>query len=210
MIPVAQTSFGPRVGDCFRACVASVLELPGEEVPHFFCAPVLEAGAGWWDFFLDWCWLRGVEIFVYYPENRDDGTWLHKHPGRWWERCGGCVPPSGYSILTGLSPRNYASGVMHAVVCLNGVLAHDPRTDDPRGVLSAYEWMVLRPTRPWRAAPLSAERARYYRTRNAWRRLAKGKMSLEAAALVLGCDKWHIPSAHDYARRELRAAGNHA
>ena len=42
MIPVYQTAFGgpdsPTPGDCFRACVASILELPIDEVPHFCAA----------------------------------------------------------------------------------------------------------------------------------------------------------------------------
>ncbi len=35
MVPVMQT-IGGIGGNCFQACVASVMELPLEEVPHFF------------------------------------------------------------------------------------------------------------------------------------------------------------------------------
>lgn len=35
MKPVDQTVFGDPGGDCFRACVASLLELDLDQVPHF-------------------------------------------------------------------------------------------------------------------------------------------------------------------------------
>ena len=35
MIPVNQTTFGAPGGNCFSACVASILELDIEEVPYF-------------------------------------------------------------------------------------------------------------------------------------------------------------------------------
>lgn len=36
MKPVYQTLFGSFEGNCFPACIASILEIPLEEVPHFF------------------------------------------------------------------------------------------------------------------------------------------------------------------------------
>ena len=35
MKPVDQTDWTPKTGDCFRACVASIFELPIESVPNF-------------------------------------------------------------------------------------------------------------------------------------------------------------------------------
>ena len=38
------------VGDCWRACIASLLDLPAESVPHFMLEPCyLDATAGWPD-----------------------------------------------------------------------------------------------------------------------------------------------------------------
>lgn len=34
MIPVDQTTYGHTDGNCFSACVASILEIPIEEVPN--------------------------------------------------------------------------------------------------------------------------------------------------------------------------------
>jgi hypothetical protein len=39
MLPVDQTTFGHPGGNCFSACVASLLELPIEEVPYFMGEP---------------------------------------------------------------------------------------------------------------------------------------------------------------------------
>ena len=43
-----------RFGNCFQACVASILELPLEEVPHF-CAE-----DDWWGLLTRWLYKRGL------------------------------------------------------------------------------------------------------------------------------------------------------
>lgn len=44
-----QTDFNPGTGDCFRACVAMVLDLDAATLPNF-CS----VGDGWWKKFQDW------------------------------------------------------------------------------------------------------------------------------------------------------------
>ena len=46
-------------GDCHRACVASVLELPSEAVPHFFAKGPEEVEAAWKEH-RAFLWQRGV------------------------------------------------------------------------------------------------------------------------------------------------------
>ena len=102
MIPVYQTAFGgpdsPTPGDCFRACVASILELPINEVPHF-CAteewiPPLQA----------WFRERGwMPLLV----AGDIGCWLL----------------DAYHVAAGPGSRD---GCAHCVVCRGDELAHDP------------------------------------------------------------------------------------
>lgn len=58
MKPVCQTIFGTGRGNCFAACVASILELPIEEVPNF-CADTPE-GENWYPPFQAWAAARGV------------------------------------------------------------------------------------------------------------------------------------------------------
>ena len=48
MIKIWQTQFGDGNGNCFQACVASILELTLNEVPHF-CR----------DYGKDWVWQTG-------------------------------------------------------------------------------------------------------------------------------------------------------
>ncbi len=105
MKPVDQTRFGfdytrDDCGDCFSACVASLLELPLGAVPIFMEKPN---------------WLLALN------------TWL-KQRGFWavtFELTEGGWSPEGYCILGGKSPR--ATGdEMHAVVGFGRKVVHDP------------------------------------------------------------------------------------
>ena len=91
MTPILQTEFGPQ-GNCFRACVASILDVPLEEVPD----------------------LRGDRMWG--PKLRE---WL---AGRGW-----CCEfreetPAGWSIAS----VRLMDGSIHAVVCQDGDVVHDP------------------------------------------------------------------------------------
>lgn len=140
MRPVDQTRIGAENGDCFSACVASVLELPIELVPKF-CDP---SAVSWWTWFLDWCSNR--RFVVEYGRPGDLGPYWYTFRSRFdftvreWDM----TPPRGYAILTGTSPRHVATGGKHAVVTFDGELAHDPRADDRRGVLDVYDWIKIR------------------------------------------------------------------
>lgn len=57
---VMQTMFGARAGDCFAACVASILDLPREAVPHFCAVP---DGEDWFADFQTWLAARGLVAF---------------------------------------------------------------------------------------------------------------------------------------------------
>lgn len=76
MRPVDQTRYGILDGNCFSACLASILEIPLGEVPHFW-------GPRWPDF-LQWLADRGLAMTLYHKR-------LY-------------VPP-GYSIAGGPSVR---------------------------------------------------------------------------------------------------------
>ena len=99
MRPVDQTKFGPEEGNCFTACVASILELTIEEVTFTGAAPT------WREDFDAWCFSRKLQV-------------CGRGPGK---------PPTGYAIACGPSPRFSSCG--HAVVVLDGELVHDPHPD---------------------------------------------------------------------------------
>lgn len=106
MKPVDQTVFGYPNGNCFAACVASLLELPIEEMPSI-------EGKGFYVVWEKWLAERGLAI-ADIPAG--SGSWI-----------------PGLSIVTGKSPRGgvTASGkpTLHAVVARDMKLIHDPHPD---------------------------------------------------------------------------------
>lgn len=119
MNPVFQSEPGDaqriRAGDCFRACVASILELPLPDVPHFFAGqragtvmtPTLETAMQ------DWFHRLGLGL-VMIPIQADTPNEAMGIFGNRYPRL--------YYILIGQSIK----GVNHAVVCRGPYMAHDP------------------------------------------------------------------------------------
>ncbi len=67
MIPVDQQLVDKDVGDCWKCCIASVMELPYEDVPHFVKAQVwygIDHFHGCWD----WLAPRGLCIESIHPD----------------------------------------------------------------------------------------------------------------------------------------------
>lgn len=87
------------VGDCLRACLASVLELPIADVPHF--AKLYPTAPECWCEVFDWLEDRGHEYVYVGLINLDRDR---------------------FYIASGPSPR---SG-RHAVVCKGSEVIHDP------------------------------------------------------------------------------------
>jgi hypothetical protein len=108
MRPVVQTTFGYPLGNCYAACVASLLEIPLES------CPVIPAGADWNGIWDAWFAARGIARVCF---SLGDGSWV----------------PKGYAILSGISPRvmfdENNERVHHCCVGLNGELVHDPHPD---------------------------------------------------------------------------------
>lgn len=100
MKPVDQTKFGFPEGNCFEACVASILEIPIEAVPRY------PDESSWFEFYQDWIKQFGLTLIDI------DGS--------------SGVKPQGYSIMSGMSPRGK---FMHATVALDGEMVHDPHSD---------------------------------------------------------------------------------
>lgn len=66
MIPVYQRNFARGSGDCFAACLASVMEISLDEVPNL-CAEEMDAdGSTWMERTVEWLQSRGWG-FVYFP-----------------------------------------------------------------------------------------------------------------------------------------------
>lgn len=99
-----------QIGDCFRACIASLLELPAEEVPHFCDGPEPSKDHAWYRRANAWLKQRGMIYMVY-----DYSEHSRRHLV---ENVGGGV----YHILEGKS----FSGDDHCVVGKDGEVVFDP------------------------------------------------------------------------------------
>lgn len=133
MKPVDQDKFEPGSGNCFQASVASIMELSLDDVPHFM---QLYGGDAWWPPFCQWLNKHGY-VADWYP-NAAKCTELDR-PFR--------EAPTGYSILSGESPR--FSGKYHAVVALDGVCVHDPHVGDRRGVGAVLDYIKIWHSGKW-------------------------------------------------------------
>jgi hypothetical protein len=116
MIPVHQTTFGvkrfPYVpGNCLSACIASILEIPLEEVPNF--VDTSDHRDGLWVGRLN-AWLGQLGLYAYcHLANEFD---VHLDPPR------GTLLMDDFYIAYGRSIK----GNLHAVVCKDNCMVHDP------------------------------------------------------------------------------------
>lgn len=127
MRPVTQSRVGED-GTCFRACIASILNLDEAQVTDF----------------------DGPRRFLHDVQGMDD-YWANVEgflatKGLSYRR----VPvdgrkPIGYSTIEGVSPR----GGLHACVAKDGVLIHDPHPQDGtgRGLVEPRYYGLLEPIR---------------------------------------------------------------
>jgi hypothetical protein len=104
MKPVDQTVFTVPGGNCFSACVATLLAIPLDDVPYFMGSFEEEDGV-WWQRFLAWLKPRGLWAINF--KCPPDGDWY----------------PVGEYILSAGSPRGDFD---HSVVALGRDIIHDP------------------------------------------------------------------------------------
>ena len=100
-------------GDCFRCCIASLLELPAQAVPHVmdYDWTVSEPGPGQWFKTLN-DWLQQFDLTYLEFEFKPEQQWNWKA----FDTSFNC-----YHTLSGQSPR-----APHTVVAHNGEMVHDP------------------------------------------------------------------------------------
>ena len=123
MIPVPQRiPHNPPddFGDCWNACIASVLEFPYEAVPHF--GEFNNIGNTVFHLWLTLLRLR-VKYWVVVDDELDE-------------------VPKGYSIAVGPSPR--FPDMNHCCVALDGKVVFDPHPDN-RGLDSIIRYEVIVP-----------------------------------------------------------------
>lgn len=118
MIPVDMTTVHSppdSVGDCFRCCIASILELPAVDVPHFYDGEGFADDTGRIGRDRLRAWLKPMGYFFLEVEFEVD--WLDA-----WQDAGAL---DCHYVFSGISSR----GQRHATVGYKGRLAHDPHPD---------------------------------------------------------------------------------
>ncbi len=105
-------------GNCFIACVASIIEFPLKYIPAFEEMPDYYNGTGgWFSLVNNWLVLYGWELN------------MHK----------ATKPPKGYSIISGKSPRNAG---LHSCIALDGVLIYDPHPSR-KGIEDTRDYITI-------------------------------------------------------------------
>jgi hypothetical protein len=103
-----------QLGDCLRACIASLLDLPADQVPHFvqdgyYAGDLDDDGDQWYRLLRGWLRDRGMDVL--WPAADDVGEYLP------WSLLDLC-------LLCGPSPRG---PFLHVVVGRpDGTVVHDP------------------------------------------------------------------------------------
>ncbi len=113
MKPVNQTKMTPPDGNCFAACVASILELPLKEVPNY-----ITTEGTWWGKWNKWLKPRGLYLLEVAKGNPETEEFV-----------------KGYHIITGSS---FSGDWNHSVVGFNGEIVHDP--SPKRLGLRSHKW----------------------------------------------------------------------
>lgn len=103
MIPVFQTVFGEKEGNCLAACIASLLELEIEDVPNF-------TNLNWYNDLCGWLNTKGYTMMSL-PSLGPELRWL-----------------KGMHYI-GTVKSTLGEGVKHATIWLDGKMIHNPHPD---------------------------------------------------------------------------------
>lgn len=104
-----------QIGDCFRCSVASILELPREDVPHFMEIDWKRETPAWYADICEWLAPRGMAYLDWEIAPEYFGP-------QWFEKIALDAGFDVHHVMCGVSH----SGNQHAVVGRNGVVVHDP------------------------------------------------------------------------------------
>jgi hypothetical protein len=116
--PVDQTTYGINDGNCFSACLASILEMPLEEVPSFL--------GPYWDNFLPWLAARGLSASLYRRDYVPPGYSIAGGPSkRFAGRMHACVAYDGIVVH---DPHPSRDGLPNGIV--EYVVIHGPRREN--------------------------------------------------------------------------------
>ena len=125
MTPLHQTIIyggtepGKVRGNCWQTVIASVLDLPLDEVPHFVDVDERFHTENWFEYTWNWLNARGYQL----------------------ERIPRHLYTNEYYFVSGPSPRG---NWYHVVIYRNGKMVHDPHPEGT-GILAEHCFEVIRP-----------------------------------------------------------------
>lgn len=128
-----------KIGDCWRCCIAAVLGLPAEEVPHFLADENGELNHG--SDADTQAWLNDRGYWLAYA-TCDGGSrmafrfprWARDHKKR-------PLPPL---ICCGPTERSKGLGKHHAVVMVGDQLVYDPHPSEAGLTAIVEQWVIFR------------------------------------------------------------------
>jgi hypothetical protein len=140
MKAVYQTKYGRPNGNCWMACIASILEVPLETCPDLSKHWCDEDAPDWWIASYEFVREHGFQLICLPVERRIPPVlvWPDGHT------------PRGLSIASGMvyNRPDYPNGIMHACVALNGDVIHDPNNLHGEGLDFISDYTVLVPICP--------------------------------------------------------------
>lgn len=134
MKPVMQTRYGYPDGNCFAACIASILELELDQVPV-----ISSADDDHWTRWQAWLRERGL-MMITWPLHDPEGNLMWTP---WGYGLLACTPPGADR---GDAPEDRSVG--HSVVVYEGEVVHDPHPFDDLGEWTEWTaFVTLDPSR---------------------------------------------------------------
>ncbi len=120
-------------GDCWRCCVAAVLQIPAEVVPHF---AALNQGDADTQRFLN---ARGYGLLRF----NHGFSWEN---GIFIPQFGGDKAPEIPVIMVGPTVRSKQPRQYHAVVMMDQQMVYDPHPSEAGLLIQAYGYLIVRLT----------------------------------------------------------------
>lgn len=132
MIPVPQTAFGEGKGDCFSACIASVLEMPLDRVPNF----CLDRNPAWLDMARDFVRRESPYSILFITSNGEPD--MIRQLRELAEQL------DAFSVVGGVSPRcEPGTRWLHSVVLRGTTIIHDPHPSGAGLVGDPTDWIFF-------------------------------------------------------------------
>lgn len=139
MKPIAQNIFGPMIGNCYTACVASVLEIPLEDVPNWALLLAEDYMPEAWNKAINsWTRERGFYILTTTAPEDPENDFVAK----------GEILQGIHHLIGGKARADDGSLVNHSVVGLNGKIVWDPNQKRNSGLEIVEDYSVFVPLDP--------------------------------------------------------------